>query len=272
MRPIAFPPKPPADDPKFRYQAPIESSTRTTELADRALNAQITISARELLAASPDVRRHVKDAVSSKKVSANTVEVDEVDAFLTSCFNFDDDEPEGDRDREPVSAYLDLVQYDPSRASAAASLPLRVIFPSFGNGVEPECILDGGAQVVVMRKDIWEQLRAPIVANKAMPMESANVSTSMMLGLVENYPVQMGPITIYLQIQVVEHAPFEVLLGRPFFDVANCEEISRAGGSHEIRIRDPKNDNPYMFATFPRTRKTPRPRPSDSGAAVNFRQ
>ena len=266
MRPIAFPPKPPADDPKFRYQAPVETGTRTTELADRALDAKITISTRELLAASPDVRRHVKDAVTNKKISANTVEVDEVDTFLTSCFNFDDDEP----DREPTAAYLDLVKYDQSRA--AASLPLRVIFPSFGNGIEPECILDGGAQVVVMRRDIWEQLRTPIVANKAMPMESANASTSMTLGLIENHPVQLGPITIYLQIQVVDNAPFEVLLGRPFFDVVNCEEISRAGGSHEIRIRDPKDDNVYVLPTSPRIRKTPRAQPSDSSAAVNFHQ
>jgi hypothetical protein len=34
------------------------------------------------------------------------------------------------------------------------SLPLRVVFPKFENGVCPECILDGGVQVIVMRKDI----------------------------------------------------------------------------------------------------------------------
>jgi len=65
MRPTTFPSKPPAEEPKFRYHAPIESSTKTNDLADRALDAQITISTRELLAASPDVRRHVKDAVTT---------------------------------------------------------------------------------------------------------------------------------------------------------------------------------------------------------------
>ena len=28
VRPVVFPPKPPADDPKFRYQAPVETGTR----------------------------------------------------------------------------------------------------------------------------------------------------------------------------------------------------------------------------------------------------
>jgi len=268
MRPVTFPTKPPADDPKYRYKTAVETNVKATDIADRALDAQITISARELLATSPDVRRHVKDVITSKKVSANSVEIDEVDTFLTSCFNFDDDELENDS--EPVSTYLDLAKYDLSRATAAASLPLRVIYPSFGDGIEPECILDGGAQVIVMRRDIWEQLHVPIVASKAMPMESANASTSMTLGLIENHPVQLGPITFYLQIQVVENAPFEVLLGRPFFDVANCEEISRSGGSHQIRVQDPMDGTPYIFTTDPRIRKTPRSK--NNGAAVNFRQ
>ena len=268
MRPVTFPTKPSADDPKYRYRIAVETDVKTSDIADRALDAKITISARELLATSPDVRRHVKDVITSKKVSANSVEIDEVDAFLTSCFDFEDEDLE--KVPKPVATYLDLVKYDPSRAAAVSSLPLRVIYPSFSDGVKPECILDGGAQVVVMRKDIWERLRAPIVANKAMPMESANASTSMTLGLIENHPIQLGPITFYLQIQVVENAPFEVLLGCPFFDVANCEEISRSGGNHQIRVHNLKDDTPYMFPTHARVRKTPQSQ--NNGAAVNFRQ
>jgi hypothetical protein len=262
MRPVTIPPKPTAEDPKFRYHSAVESALKPNELANRALDATITISTRELLAASPDVRRQVKDLVTSKKVSANSVEVDEVDAYLTNCL-----EP------IPSAVYLDLFKYDSSALSAAASLPLRVIFPTFAPGVEPECILDGGAQVVVMRRDIWEKLNVPIAANLAMPMESANASTTMTLGLIENHPVQLGPVTIYLQIQVVENAPFEVLLGRPFFDVVSCSEISSTGGNHEIRIKDPKTGHPYVFATQPRTRKTPSENsdPRNHGN-VNFRQ
>jgi hypothetical protein len=74
----------------------------------------------------------------------------------------------------------------------------------------------------------------------------------MTLRLVENHPVQLGPITIYLQIQVVDEAPFEVLLGRPFFDITNCSEISTSGGRHEIQVRDPMDGTPYVFATKPR--------------------
>ena len=268
MRPVTFPTKPAAvsDDQKFRYQAPVETNVKTSTLADRALDAQITISARELLAASSEVRRHVKDSVTNKKVSANLVGVDPLDTFLTTCFD-----PEPAPDAPTAAAYLDLIKYESSPASAAATLPLRVIYPSFGNGVEPECILDGGAQIVVMRRDVWERLRAPFAINKAIPMESANSGTHMTLGLLENHPVSLGPITIYLQIQVVENAPFEVLLGRPFFDVTSCQEISRPGGSHQIFLKDPENGNPYVFPTFPRPPRA-RPEGPPSGPAVNFHQ
>jgi hypothetical protein len=54
MKPVDLPPKP-MDDSKHRYQAAIESSVKTSDLADQALDTKITISTRELLAASPDV-------------------------------------------------------------------------------------------------------------------------------------------------------------------------------------------------------------------------
>jgi hypothetical protein len=114
-------------------------------LTDRALDTKITLSTRELLAAAPDVRQQFKDLVTSKKVSVNSIEPDPVDAYLTDCL-------------EPTpNIFLNLVKYN-TASSAAASLPLRVIFLTFAPGVEPECIIDGGVQIVVMRRDIWEKL------------------------------------------------------------------------------------------------------------------
>jgi hypothetical protein len=245
MRPVDIPPKPAASDPQYRYQSAIESSVKASDIVDRALDATVTISTRELLATSSEVRRRVKDLLSGKKVSANLVESDQLDAYLDECY-----------ESSSPSVFLDLVKYDSS--TAASSLPLRVIYPTFAPGFEPECILDGGAQVVVMRRDIWERLRAPIVEEQAMPMESANSSTSMTLGLVQNHPVTLGSITVYLQIQVVEEAPFEVLLGRPFFDIISCSEISTSGGGHKIRVTDPKTNAVFVFPTYPRVRKPPR--------------
>jgi Aspartyl protease len=80
------------------------------------------------------------------------------------------------------------------------SLPLRVVFPEFENGVHLECILDGGAQVIVMRKDIWEHLDLPLLTEKIMIMESANNTHNHTLGVVQNVKMTFGPITLMLQI------------------------------------------------------------------------
>ena len=107
---------------------------------DQALDVKITISTHKLLAASPNVHEQVKELVTSKKVSANTVEVNNVDTYLADGL-----------ESNPSADYLKLFKYDSSTSSAAASLPLQVIFPTFTPGVKLECILNGGAQVIIMR-------------------------------------------------------------------------------------------------------------------------
>ena len=201
MKPIEMPPKS-TDDSKHQFQSAIETSVKAQDLVERALDLKFTISTRELLATLADVRKHVKDILTSRKVSVNHVEVEDLDVYLN---NFADE----------VSSFtnVDLQKYEPSSSSAVSSLPLRIIYPLFGPGIEVECILDSGAQIVIMRHDIWEKLRVPITSSKATNLEAANASMTLTMGLVENLLVKMGPITIYLQVQVVQDAPFEVLLG-----------------------------------------------------------
>lgn len=197
----------------------------------------------------------MKEMLVSKKVTANIVEEeDPVDSFLSSFSNKLSEPP-----------ILDLQRYDNSSLSAATSLPLHVIYPSFGEDVKPECILDSGAQIVVMRRDIWEKLEVPMNSTRATKLESANAQTTSTLGLIEDLRLQISPLVVYLQVQVVPDTPFEVLLGRPFFDVTSCSDVSTSGGSHEIRLRDPKTRMEYTFNTHPRPPRSP---PS---SAVNFR-
>ena len=256
MKPVNYPLKPAAEEKKGHYRAPIESHVEMKSLANRALEAPITLTAGELLAASPDVRRHLKDLVASKQVAVNMV--DEPDYDIAGCFEAQPESP------KPI----DFSRYE-SPMTAHASLPLRVIYPSFAPGVEPESILDSGAQVVMMRRDIWEKLNYPLVANKAMRMESANSSRYQTMGMIENVPVTLGSVTVHLQIQVVNEAPFEVLLGQPFFNILSCGERSKPGGHHSIEIRDPHTGTPYIFTTKPRL-STYRHNPPPAAAPLNF--
>ena len=249
---VTLPPKVSPEEGKTRFKAPVEDTVITNDITERALDAEITITARELLAISPESRKQVKELLVSKKVSANFYEEDDIDP----------------NDIKDVPGAVSVFLEQNRSSKAVASLPLRVIFPTFAPGVKPECILDGGSQIVAMSRDVWNQLPEHIItANKATTMESANAGTTYTLGMLENFPIQIGPITVHLQIQVVDDCPFEVLLGRPFFDVTGCVEVSKPGGEHEIHIFDPVTGTPYRLQTMKRG-----PRKDKQKAAVNFRQ
>ena len=115
------------------------------------------------------------------------MDVEEPDYDIAGCF---ETQPEPARP-------IDFSRYD-APTIAHALLPLRVIHPSFAPEVEPECIPGSGAQVVTMRRDIWERLNYPIIANKAMRMESANSSQYQTMGMLENVPVTLGSVTVHL--------------------------------------------------------------------------
>ena len=91
----------------------------------------------------------MKEQVSSKKVShlANFSEIItedgeeliHIDGYLSTFSNL----------LEPTPPEINWGSHEFS-STAPVSLPLRVIYPIFTEGVQPECILDGGSQNVIM--------------------------------------------------------------------------------------------------------------------------
>lgn len=164
-----------------------------SDLTVRVLDNPITVTTRELLASAGGVRHALKDVVTSKKIApVNNVQgtMDEVDAYLMASTG----DINGNKSSvEPSS----LSRYDPAFA-AKHSLPLRVTSPTFSDGVERECILDSGSEILVMREDVWKVIRAPLTSNKIMCMEASNSSQTTTLGVLENCPVTIGPVTFLL--------------------------------------------------------------------------
>ena len=51
--------------------------------------------------------------------------------------------------------------------------------------------------------------------------------------------MKIGSTELEVYVHVVEEAPFEVLLGRPFFVLTSCETRETDDGGQVLRIRDP---------------------------------
>ena len=71
-------------------------------------------------------------------------------------------------------------------------------------------------------------------------METANNSSNWMLGITENLMMTVGGLSVYVQAQVVEDAPYEVLLGQLFLTLLSTNMQDHPDGGQDITLTCPK--------------------------------
>jgi hypothetical protein len=89
-------------------------------------------------------------------------------------------------------------------------------------------------------------------------MESANRTKNATMGVVENLVFDVGCGELPLQVQVVEEANYEVLIGRPFFALTSCKTQDCINGEQTLTLKNPNNGKEITIATQPWTKPCPR--------------
>ena len=92
-------------------------------------------------------------------------------------------------------------------------LPLREIDVQVGGKIIEAGVIDPGSQIIVMREDLAREVGATINADHLLQMEGANRATNWTLGCAEYLPMCAGDVSFTVHAHVVEHAPFQLLLG-----------------------------------------------------------
>ena len=80
-------------------------------------------------------------------------------------------------------------------------------------------------------------------------MVAADHSKSSTLGTLENVLLKFRYVELYIQVQVVEDAPFDILLGQPFFAVAGAQTLHSNSGVQLITLKDPNSRSVVTLAT-----------------------
>lgn len=229
-------------NPQYRYQSNAEDPKIASSVIERALDAPVTVTQRELLALAPDLRRHIRDLTMTKRVPTSDTKVlyqectaDCGNAEASSFFN-------SEADFEQKHALSLLVQEREQLVSANDMESLRVITLKLEDTHFVSCILDSGSQIISMRRAIWEALAIPLDLDKGLVMESANLTTNKTLGLARNIKASIGELDFYLQIQVVESAPYDILLGRPFHCLLSAVTQDYPDGRQDVSLRDPNSN------------------------------
>ncbi|KAF7365905.1 hypothetical protein MVEN_00465500 [Mycena venus] len=185
----------------YRSTAPIYDEKVASAVFDRSMDAPITLTQRELLSLSPDVRAQVRDATTSRRVPQNSREKPAADSappvnqFLANSFpaaaEAMDSLSEQKAKDARTTAFLDSMpttfaqaaQYelpadafvvpDPYEAYYSAGMvsedlivslessAIRSILPVVNNHQKIECIIDGGSQIIAMSDTICHELGLP---------------------------------------------------------------------------------------------------------------
>ena len=77
-------------------------------------------------------------------------------------------------------------------------------------------VLDSRSEIITMLKRIWEELELPIHLDHTMKMSFANTSVDSTIGVLKNLAINFSLGKVILQVQVLAHINFDLLLGHPF--------------------------------------------------------
>jgi len=141
---------------------------------------------------------------------------------------------------------------------AVDAAPLHIVEGILDSRIAAECLLDQGSSIVAMRRDVWEKLGNPLHSETVIHMESSHGTIAPTLGLIKNFPLQIGPCTFHVQMQVADTLPCEVLVGRPFFMLTGSQTIDHPHRSQDLILNDPNTGERIIVPTKERVpiRKT----------------
>lgn len=229
---------------QYRYTTPIENERTIKKVAEQTMDTPVTLTTREILSIAPEVRKHIKEQITTKR----TLNSDS--ATIANLGNLE----------EGLSASTFMATLPVRQDNivvAKHTEELRAIDVLIEGKVQMEAVVDDGSQIIGIRRDKWEELGIPIRSDHQMVMESANKTKDHTMGLLQDLELEIGGYKFYLQVQVVENAPYEILLGRPFFTLTQAVTRHFTNGDSHITLVDPNTGAVITFPTKPRIREKP---------------
>lgn len=255
------------------------------EIAEKILKQEVEISTSHAIKASPELQRALlrkiknrrlprKDAKSFFEAEVAEKSLEDFSKFGKESQFVDIDELEIDQafevliepkgqleagsvvQKDIVEQYIsDLPFEDRKKVVIVATVMdgLRCIFPEINGSKERvETIIDGGSQIVAI--DMVTAIGLGLIWDPEtnVVMQSANGQFQRTKGLARNVPFTFGEVIIYLQLHVVEDAPYQVLLGRPFDVLTSSEVQNFPDGDQLIVITCPNTDVKCTIPTYPR--------------------
>jgi hypothetical protein len=295
-KPVAGPAKPAIKEPAVGRHDP--AYTTTTKAYDpriakivyeRAMETPITVTQRELLSLSPEVRAQIADITVKKRMAREQAAM----VMIEDCPDEDEDLfqqafEKAHEAQKTLTTQVTQATHMPAAFAAAARIPpvdatiiadpyeaylresstntkptepvrvaaesnaLRAILPVVDGQDKVEAILDPGCQIVAMSEEVCNALALPYDPTIRLNMVSANGGVNQSLGLARNIPFLVGDITLYLQVHVLRDPAYDILLGRPFDVLTQSVVRNYPDENQTVTILDPNTNRKTTVPTIQR--------------------
>ena len=211
------------DTSAYKFRSLINDITPPQHILDHLLSLLVTLLAKDIVTLSLLVQKELWQLITAKCV--DSASANKATAIETESPEFPED-PNG-----PIEVLI---------ATTKLIESLRAIDAILRGKVKCKCMVDNGSKMVVIRWDKWEQTGSRYVPSQKILMETANNSSNWMLGITENLTLTIGGLTICILAQVVEDAPYEVLLGQPLLTLLSANTQDHPDGGQDITFMCPK--------------------------------
>ena len=136
---------------QYKYQFPLEDPEASNRVFEAMRDTTINLSIGDVLSVAPDVRKQLREQTTTKRVAVD-------------CITMNVNELSGRNPRDIWGDYeTSLERRDDGTIVARHAMPLRTITAKVNNSREVQCILDQGAEIIAMRKDIGRHSECPHV-------------------------------------------------------------------------------------------------------------
>ena len=174
---------------------------------------------------------------------------------------------------DPFLTYLESLPEgtDPKAVVVAReSESLRALHPFINGRDHKEAVLDEGSQIVSMSESIARDLGLAWDPDIVIYVEGVNAGVEKSLGLARNVPFAFEGVVAYLQVHVIKHTSYDILLGRPFHTVTSMTTDNDEKGGSLVTLTDPNSKKRVSLPTAERRAKRAVKKPPTSSNIQGF--
>ncbi|KAF8239515.1 hypothetical protein L208DRAFT_1237183, partial [Tricholoma matsutake] len=241
------------EGPLYHTLAPIQNDKIAQDIFNQSMKTpMITLTAEELLLLSPEVRMKWKEQFTPHCVlqqEGNNVpylinqEVLMINDPYETYINY--------HGNTNIINTLCPGDIPTPFVTAKESHSIHSVMMNVNGQIPVESAIDPGSSIIAMSKEVCHKLGLAYDPSIHIPLQSTNGGIDHSLGLAQNVPCEVGTITIYMQIHIIQNPAYNILLGCPFDVVTESAIKNWSDESQTIMIFDPNSTQLSAIPTFP---------------------